>query len=890
MSLRRFLNRRRWDEERMREVEAYLAEEIDDNRARGLSAREARRQAYIKFGNPTVVREEIRQMNSFVLMENLGRDLRYGMRQLFRSRGFASIAILTLALGIGVNTAIFSITNGLFFSSLHIRDEGRVAQIGFEQKGDSWQPAMSMSEYRELRDGTSNVFSEVIGERIDLDGLSAQGNKPNRVVTSYVTGNYFQVLGVEPLLGRFFRPAEGVTPGADPVMVLSYRYWKEHFAGDPNIIGRQVAVDSYPVTIIGVAPRSYRGLVIAPQGQVYLPVAMIVPIDNEPIATFNKEDSRNMHLFARLRPGVTRQQADAALAVAARRLAAKQPETERDAALRTFPLYAGRLGGLDSDGINMTVSVFFLGLAGLVLLLACVNVANLLLVRASVREREMVIRSALGAQRSRLIRQMMTESILLALLGGIAGVGLGAWASSMLSSVNLHVDLPVHFDFGFDGHVFLFSVVIALLAGIVVGVVPAIRLARANLNVALREGGRSVTGGRSRFRDALVVLQVGSALMLLIIATLFTRSLAKSAHANLGFNSAKVLLLTMDPGEIGYKDPQTRDFYQQLLERVRVLPGVDAATIAGSAPMGYINSGADAVSVTGYQAPVGQAAPGVTYNVIGPDYFRTMQISLSEGRGFTDADKEGSAYVGIISKTMAKMYWANQDPVGRQFTMSTNPTHPIQVVGVADDVRYQGFAGPIGPYFYLPFQQHYEGNSLITLEIRTAGDPAEFITEAERSIHNMAPALPVFGVETLHEALYSPNGLLVYQVAAGLAGIMGTLGLILAVVGVYGVLSYVVSRRTAEIGIRMALGARRGDILRIVYRQGLWIVGIGLVFGLAGAFAIAHLLGSMIVVSATDPTTYLSVSAILAAIAMLACYIPARRAMYVDPMMALRTE
>ena len=890
MSLRRFLNRRRWDEERMREVEAYLAEEIDDNRARGLSPQEARRQAYIKFGNPTVVREEIRQMNSFVLLENLGRDLRYGMRQLIRSRGFASIAILTLALGIGVNTAIFSITNGLFFSSLHIRDEGGVAAVGFAQKGGSWQPAVSMPEYRELREGTSNVFSEVMGERINLDGLSAQGNKPDRVLSSYVTGNYFQMLGVEPFLGRLFRPSEGVTPGADPVMVLSYRYWKEHFGGDPNIIGRQVAVDGYPVTIIGVAPSNYRGLVIAPQVQVYLPVAMIMPIDNEPLASFDKEENRNLRLFGRLRPGVTRQQADAALAVVARRLATKQPETEKDAALRTFPLYAGRLGGLDAGGINMTVSAFFLGLAGLVLLLACVNVANLLLVRASVREREMVIRSALGAQRSRLIRQMMTESILLALLGGIAGVGLGAWGSSMLSSVNLHIDLPVHFDFGFDGHVFVFSVVVALLAGTVVGVVPAIRLARANLNVALREGGRSVAGGRSRFRDALVVLQVGSALMLLIIAALFTRSLAKSAHANLGFNSANVLLLTMDPGEIGYKDPQIRDFYQQLLEHVRVLPGVDAVTIAGSAPMGYINSGADAVSVTGYQPPVGQAAPSVAYNVIGPDYFRTMQISLSEGRGFTDADKEGSAYVGIISNTMAKKYWPNQDPVGRQFTMGTNPTHPLQVIGVADDVRYQGFAGPIGPYFYVPFQQHYEGNSLITLEIRTAGDPAEFITEAERSIHNMAPALPVFGVETLHEALYSPNGLLVFQVAAGLAGIMGTLGLILAVVGVYGVLSYVVSRRTAEIGIRMALGARRGDILRIVYRQGLWIVGIGLVFGLAGAFAIAHLLGSMIVVSATDPATYLSVSATLAAIAMLACYIPARRAMHVDPMMALRTE
>jgi predicted permease len=571
MSLRRFAHRRHWDEERMREVEAHLAEEIDDNRARGMTPQEARRHAYIKFGNTTVIREEIRQMNSFVAIENLGRDIRYAMRQLLRNPGFAAIAILTLALGIGVNTAIFSITNGLFFSSLHIRDEARVAEIGFEQKSDSWQPNLSMPEYREVRDGTLNVFSEVIGERVGLDGLSAQGSKPDRVLTSYVTGNYFQMLGVEPLLGRLFRPSEGDTPGSDPVMVLSYQYWKQHFAGDPGIIGRQVALNSHPVTVIGIAPRNFRGLVTAPQVQVYLPVAMIVSIENEPLATLNKEENRSTHLFGRLLPGVSRQRADAALAVVARRLAAEHPDSEKGAALRSFPLYAGRLGDLDSQGIDVAAA-FFLGLAGLVLLLACVNVANLLLVRASVREREMVIRSALGAQRSRLIRQMMTESILLALLGGIAGIGFGAWGSSMLSSVNLNTDLPVHFDFGFDSHVLVFSVGIALLAGAVVGIVPAIRLSRANLNLILREGGRGVAGGSSKFRDALVIIQLGSALMLLIIAALFTRSLAESTHANLGFNPANVLLLTMDPSEIGYKDPQTRDFYHELLDRVRA-PG-----------------------------------------------------------------------------------------------------------------------------------------------------------------------------------------------------------------------------------------------------------------------------------------------------------------------------
>jgi predicted permease len=450
--------------------------------------------------------------------------------------------------------------------------------------------------------------------------------------------------------------------------------------------------------------------------------------------------------------------------------------------------------------------------------------------------------------------------------------------------------LPIHFDFSYDWHVFAFSVAIALLAGGVVGIVPAIRMTRANLDLILREGGRGVAAGKSRFRDALVTLQVGGALMLLIIAALFTRSLSESEHVNLGFNSANVLLLTMDPSEIGYQDPQSRDFYEALLERVRAIPGVNSATIAGSTPMGLIGNGFDAVSVSGYQPPAGQAAPSFGYNVIGPDYFRTLQVPLVEGRGFTVGDREKSPDVAIVSQAMAKKFWPNLDPIGKQFSMNSDPAHPMRVIGVAGDVRYQGFSGPIDPYFYVPFLQHYTGYSMNTLELRTAGDPSAFIAEVEGSIHNMAPALPVFEVKTLRQALYSPNGLLIFQVAAALAGIMGILGLILAIVGVYGVLSYVVSRRTREIGVRMAVGARRGDILKIVYRQGMWIVGIGLTLGLAGAFAAARLLSSMIVVSATDPATYVSVSATLAAIALLACYIPARRAMHVEPMQALRSE
>jgi len=890
MSLRRYLHRREWDEERTRELEEHLAQETADNLARGMTAHEARRRAHMKLGNPTMIREEIWKMNSFVSVEDLGRDIRYGFRQLRKNPGFAAIAIVTLALGIGVNTAIFSVVNGLLFSSLHIRQESQVVELALEQKGTSWGAQFSFPEYEALRDGSKEVFTALVGDSYGLDGLSVAGSKPVRAFTDYVTGDFFEQLGVQAYLGRVFRPGEGVTAGADPVMVISYAYWQQHFASDANIVGRQVMVDGHPITIVGVTAKDFRGVNMALPVQAYLPLAMVMPLENVPLSEFRKPTNRGQRLYARLQPGVTKERVNATLAVVARRLVAEQPLADKDLELKAFPMYAGRNAGFDADNSTGKICGVFLGLAGLVLLLACVNVANLLLVRATVREREMVIRSALGAARSRLIRQMLTESILLALFGGAAGVGLGVWGSHLLSGLNLQTDLPLSFSFPLDAHVVVFAVAIALLAGALVGIMPAARLARANLNMVLREGGRGVAGGGHKLRDALVMVQVSSALLLLIVAGLFTRSLAQSEHAELGFNPNNVITMMMDPGEIGYNDPRARDFYKDLLPRVRALPGVASATLGQTIPMGLVGNQGDTVTVPGYQVPAGQGPSQINFDLIGSDYFPTLGIALEEGRGFNDGDDENHAYVAIVSTAMAKKYWPHEDPIGRMFTMTSDHDHPMRVVGVAKDARYQGLSGAIPPFFYVPFLQHYATNSLETLEVRTESDPAAMAPELERVIQGMTPNLPVFEVKTLHQALYSPNGLLLFEVVASLAGIMGTLGLVLAIVGVYGVLSYVVSQRTMEIGVRMALGAQRGDILRIVYRQGLWIVGIGLAVGLAASFGVAKLLHSLITVSAADPATYVGVSATLAAIAMLACYVPARRAMYVEPMKALRND
>ena len=892
MGLRRYWRRRAWDEERRCELEAHLAHEIDDNIVRGLSPQEARRKAYLKLGSPTAIREEIWKMNSLVSVEELGRDLRYAVRQLWKNPGFAAIAIVTLALGIGVNTAIFSMVNGLLFRSLHIDNEKEVRTVGYRQKGGPYGAQLSVPEMQTIAAQTKGVFSEVFGSQLGLDGMTTEGSQPTRLFSDYVTGNYFAGLGVHPALGRLFKPGEGATPGADPYMVLSYGYWQEHFGGDPGVIGRKVALDGTPVTIIGVTAKSFRGMNSIIEVQAYLPLAMMVPIENTSVADFeNNLTNRGEQVYGRLRAGVTAQQADGALALVARNLAVAHPREEKDAGLKTFSLEAGRLmmGDLDQDNSFNAISAIFMGLAGLVLLLACVNVANLLLVRATVREREMVIRSALGARRSRLIRQMLTESVLLAMLGGTGGIALGLMGSRLLMSINLQTDFPIGFDFGFDWHVFAFSAVLAVAAGAVVGIVPAMRLARANLNLVLREGGRGIAGRAHKFRDMLVMVQVGAALTLLVIAGLFLRSLQQSEHMQLGFNPNNVLTMMMDPSEIGYKEERSLEFYREMLPRVRSLPGVVSATVAQSIPMGLIDNGSDTVAIEGYTPPPGQALPSIGYNAIGTDYFRTLGVPLVEGRSFTDADNNKGAYVAIVSRAMAKKYWPHEDPIGRRFAMGSDPTHPMQVVGVAGDARYGTLAGDDPAYFYAPCSQHNFG-TLLALEVRTDGPPDAMAPAIEQAIHGMTPGLPVFEVETLHQALYSPNGLLLYQVVATLAGVMGILVLMLAVVGVYGVLSYVVSQKTGEIGVRMALGAGRGDILRMVYRQGLWILGIGLTVGLATSFGVAHLLRSMIVVSATDPATFVVVPAALAAIALLACYLPARRAMHVEPMHALRTE
>ena len=814
-------------------------------------------------------------------------DLRFAARMLRRSPAFTVIAVLTLALGIGANTAIFSIVDSFLLRPLPVKNPDELVVLAIDQNQGQLLEQFSNADLQDIRQQTSSVFADITGTLVGLDGLSVNGHA-DRLVTNYVTGNYFSALGLKPALGRLILPSEGKEVGADPVLVLAYSYWKKRFNSDPNIVGQKVTVDGHAFTIVGVAPEGFHGTqpIIDPGGFLPLSMATIEGSANPADFMVNR-NIRNATLLARLQPGVTLAQAQAALRLVSQRLAMQYPETNKGFNILAFPERLSRPNP-SKDNSMVLISLLFMALSGLVLVLACVNVANILLVRGSIRQREMAVRAAMGAARSRLIRQLLTESVLLAMLGGTAGIFLGLWGSSLIGRIDLKTSLPVYLDFNFDWRIFAFAFAAALLTGLVVGVVPAFRLSRGNLSAILHEGGRSVAGGRNLLRSALVVAQVAGSLMLLIIAGLFTRSLQHAQSANLGFDPHHVLNLTMDPNEIGFNEAQARVFYKQMLERVRALPGVDSASLALAIPMGYYSS-ADTLIVPGYETPAGQPPASIFYSQISTGYFKTMGIGMDHGREFTDADDKDTQYVAIVNQTMAEKFWPHEDPIGRQFRLSGDQTHTITVVGECKDSHTFGITGKMKPYFYVPWTQNF--SSLLNLQVRAGGDPEVLGPEIVKEITAMAPDLPVFDVQPMTRAMEGANGFLIFEFGAALAAALGFLGLLLALVGVYGVVSYTASQRRHEIGIRMALGAQPREILQMVLRQGIGIIAAGLVLGLLITFALARAVGYFLIgVSPTDPLTYISVTAILVFVALTASSIPAWRAMRLDPLVALRHE
>jgi predicted permease len=821
-------------------------------------------------------------------MGTLLQDLRFAFRQLGRTPSFAVTAVLTLALGIGANTAIFSLVNTLLLKPLPVPNAEQITTLVPRENNGPLQQSFSWPEFKEIRAHSGRSFSDVFAYTLSLDGLAVAGQQPQRVMTCYVSGNFFDGLGLKPAAGRLLLPGEGEVPGRDSVVVLDYSYWKEKFNSDPSVVGRPVTINGHPVTIAGVAPKGFHGVQSFVSVGAYLPLSEL-PLAGTPLDAMNNWQDRMLVVNGRLLSGVSLKQADAGLSVVAQDLMRQHPDVEKKLGIEAYPEPSLRINAGNSNTIYI-IAALFLSLAGMVLLLACVNVANLVLVRATVREREMAIRTALGARRSRLIGQMVTESVTLALIGGVMGVLLGMWSSSALSHLDIHADIPVNFAFDFDWRIFLYSFAAALLAGLVVGFVPALRMAKANVNTVLHEGSRGVTAGRHWLRDGLVAIQIAASLVLLVVTALFVRSLSAMQTMDFGFKPDHVLNFALDANEIGLTDVQTRDLAANIAARFHQLAGVDFVSHASSVPLGYFGNG-DRLTIDGAPAPADPTDRDAGYNVVSPEYFNVMSIGLAGGRAFTDADNERGRDVAIVSESAAKKFWPNSDPIGRIFSMAGEKDRKMQVIGIARDAEFQIFAGgKLRPYFYIPYAQHIKGNTLMVFQLKTEGDPLSFVPTVEKTVHTLTPQLPIFQVQTMREGLYTMNGLLLFQIGASLAAIMGGLGLTLAVIGLYGVVSYSVSRRIHEIGLRMALGATRGAVFRMIYRQSIVIVAAGLGVGLAIALLVARAVGTVVIVNVWDPATYALVGGVLALAALASCYFPARRAMSVEPMVALRQD
>jgi predicted permease len=818
-------------------------------------------------------------------MDSFFQDVRYAIRMLAKKPSFTIFAVMTLAIGIGASAAIFSVLDSYILRPMAGRDNSKLEVVGFTRPNMDGAAPISYPDFLDYRDN-SNVFSGMAGYVNSQVGLSVNG-RSDMAIAHYVTPNFFSVLGLQPALGRFFLPGEGERAANAPYIVLGYRYWQQRFGSDPGVIGKAVDVNGKPFSVIGVAPKEFHGPYTLIDTPFYIPIGMAATIGtNDQLSFVSRRESHQVHALAQPKEGVSREQARAALQLIAERLDRTYPQSNHDTRIVIDSERLSRPEQGAASG-NILITAIFLGMVTLALLVTCVNVANLVLVRAAGRAREMAVRASLGAKRSRLIRQLLTESLLLSLLGGAAGALFGAFLARLVAGIQVPGGLPIYWEFSFDWRVFACIGGVVIFCALVAGLLPALRASRLDLNTTLREGGRSDAGGgrRTRIRSVMVVAQVAGSLVVLIAAGLFIRSLQASQKIDIGFNPKGLLNVTVDPGLIGYPPSRSDEFTRALKDRVVAMPGVQSTSFAYTVPMGYDHESAR-IWKEG-QADTDRAVIGAELNRIDEDYFRTIGVMLVRGRGFTQQDTKDSARVAIINQDMAERLWPNENPIGHHFRYGQSTAQPVEVVGVTRTGKNDSLFEDPSPYFYLPFTQNF--STLHILQIRTSVSPTSLARAIEAAAREIDPGVPVYGVITMEESLNGGNGYFLIRMGALFAGSLGALCLLLAVIGVYGVISYAANLRTHEIGVRMALGAQRGDVLRMVLGQGIKLVSIGLVVGLTVSLGLTRFMRNLLFqIGAVDPITFVAVSAVLVLVAMIACYVPARRATKVDPLIALR--
>jgi predicted permease len=818
-------------------------------------------------------------------MQTLWQDLRFGARMLMKKPGFTLIAVITLALGIGANTAIFTWLKAIYLQPLPGVAESHSLVIlrSTPAKSPDGSMLVSYPNYKDYRD-RNEVFSGLAAFNTITFNLVDGERQPERIWGSLVSGNFFDVMGVRPALGRFFAPDEDRTPGTHPVVVISQRLWQRRFAADPSLIGKTIKLNKLDFTVIGVAPEGFRGSLIGLEFDLWAP-AMMYPQMSPMGQHLTSRGSHHFMVIGRLKDGVTFEQAEAGARAIAAQLAKEYPQEIEGEGARLITLID------DSEGLGSIapVLVVLMAIAGLVLLIACVNVANLLLARAAGRSREIGIRLTLGAGRGRLVRQMLTESLLLAVMGGSAGALLALWLSDAMNLMIPPTGDPIRLNLEWDYRVAGFALALTLLTVLAAGLVPALRATKVDPVVSIRNDGRAIGAPMrwSRLRGALVVTQIAVSLVSLVCAGLFIRSLARQLNVNPGFDPERALLVSMNLFPNGYDQKRGVEFYRQLLERVASAPGVESASLSDKIPNGWSGGTTLGHEIEGY-APGADEQMGINYEVVAPLYFQTMRIPLAEGREFSEADHAQSAPVAIVNETMARRYWPGQNPVGKRLRGGPGPWSTI--IGVARDVNHLGSRAPARRWIYYPLGQgDYGYSSQMMLVMRTGGDPWLALPGVRDAVRELDKTLPVFDVKTL--ATHSGIPLSLDRIAVTFLSAFGLLALTLAAIGLYGVMAYSVTARTHEIGIRMALGAQTKDVLKQVLKQGMALSLIGVAVGLAASFALTRLVESLLFgVGATDATTFALVSLLLMAVALLACYLPARRATKVDPMIALRCE
>ena len=816
-------------------------------------------------------------------MDSLIKDIRYAIRGLRQRPGFVAIAVITLALGIGANTAIFSLVNTVLLRSLPVDRPGEIVSIAVRGRDDSFS-AFSHPNYIDFRD-RNDVLSGLLLYRFVPLSLSRDGNN-ERIWAYLVSGNYFDVLGVKAVQGRTFLPEEDKTPLSHPVVVLSYDSWQRRFGGDPNLVGRDVLINNRQFRVIGVAPQAFKGTEVVYTPEMWLPAAMMEWA--EPGATWlNERDSRNFFGVGRLKPGVNSQQAEASLNLLGQQLAKEYPDTNEGQVIKVGPT-----GFIlpDLRGAIVSFTWVMMAAVGLVLLVTCTNLAGLMLARATDRRREIAIRLAMGANRMRLIRQLLTESVLLSFVGGAAGVLLALWILKILLALKPPTDVPLAMDVDVDWRVLLFSLGISIAAGVIFGLAPSLQATRPNITTALKDTAAQGGAARTRLRSVLVVAQIAISLVVLIAAGLVVRTLQQLQTMNPGFDPNNALTMSFDLGLQGYDEARGQQFYRQLTERVQSVPGVESAVIANYLPLS-LNFNSGNVYVEGRPVERGDNAPLAMVASAGPGYFKTMATPILQGRDFNDQDQATTEAVAIVNETFVRRLMPDlqnmNEAIGKRFSFG-GPDRPFRrIVGVAKDGKYFNIAEDPRAFVWRPMSQDYSSNGILL--VRTKGNPDPLFGPIRSQVQSLDPNLPLFEVKTLN--VHMKLALFPSRVAATVLGVFGLVALMLAAIGVYGITSYAVAQRTHEIGIRLALGAQLSDVLRLVLRQGFILTIIGAGIGLLGAYLATRAITSVLYgVSATDPLTFVFVSGLLIVVALIASYVPARRATKVEPLVALRNE